>query len=110
MRNKFLPLLLVKRRHDLRCGAAFAGTTATTTTTTKVAPTMTTTTTTKVAATPAPPLARSSRSTPKTTMSFCRMAGSTHVASGFSLKEFKVGQESPSVGYTLKGKSTKSPR
>lgn len=103
MRTKILPLLLVAGMTF--GGAAFAGTTATTTAaTTKAATTMATTmATTKVAMTPGSTSGTIKSISSKHNYIVLSDGWKYHLAAGFSLKDFKVG-EKVSVSYTLKGK------
>lgn len=96
MRTKILPLLLVAGMTF--GGAAFAGTTATTTA--KAATTMATT---KVAMTPGSTSGTIKSISSKHNYIVLSDGWKYHLAAGFSLKDFKVG-EKVSVSYTLKGK------
>ncbi|MBI1171205.1 DUF1344 domain-containing protein [bacterium] len=101
MRSKFLPLLIVAGMTF--GGAAFAGTTATTTTT---APTMSSSTkvaATKVAATPATASGTIKSVSTKHMYVVLSDGHKYHLPTGFSLKDFKVG-EKVSVTYVMKGK------
>lgn len=99
MRTKILPLLLVAGMTF--GGAAFAGTTATTTAATAKA--VTTMATTKVAMTPGSTSGTIKSISSKHNYVVLSDGWKYHLAAGFSLKDFKVG-EKVSVSYTLKGK------